>query len=101
MGTEFRWAFGRVGGAVALSLVALALAACGSADETRLTTPPPPTEAPAPVAGEAVEVATETSAPSSMLAPRFELPNARGETVSLASYVGEKNVVLVFYRGFW
>ena len=32
---------------------------------------------------------------------RFELPNAAGGTVSLDSYIGEKHVVLVFYRGFW
>ena len=32
----------------------------------------------------------------------FTLPNgADGELISLESYRGEKNVVLVFYRGFW
>ncbi len=34
-------------------------------------------------------------------APRFTLPNATGGVVSLDSYLGEGNVVLVFYRGFW
>jgi cytochrome oxidase Cu insertion factor (SCO1/SenC/PrrC family) len=33
-------------------------------------------------------------------APDFALPAAEGQTVSLASLRG-KNVVLVFYRGYW
>jgi cytochrome oxidase Cu insertion factor (SCO1/SenC/PrrC family) len=32
--------------------------------------------------------------------PAFELPSAGGEKLSLASLEG-KNVVLVFYRGYW
>jgi cytochrome oxidase Cu insertion factor (SCO1/SenC/PrrC family) len=32
--------------------------------------------------------------------PAFELPSADGTRVSLASLEG-KNVVLVFYRGYW
>lgn len=32
--------------------------------------------------------------------PAFELPSADGAKVSLASLAG-KNVVLVFYRGYW
>ncbi|MBI2688525.1 MAG: redoxin domain-containing protein [Acidobacteria bacterium] len=32
--------------------------------------------------------------------PSFELPAADGRPVSLASFLG-KNVVLVFYRGYW
>ena len=31
----------------------------------------------------------------------FNLPSASGEDHSLASYRGESNVVLVFYRAFW
>jgi cytochrome oxidase Cu insertion factor (SCO1/SenC/PrrC family) len=33
-------------------------------------------------------------------APDFTLKNADGQAVSLSSYRG-KNVVLVFYRGYW
>jgi cytochrome oxidase Cu insertion factor (SCO1/SenC/PrrC family) len=33
-------------------------------------------------------------------APAFELPSADGKRVSLAGLRG-KNVVLVFYRGYW
>ena len=32
---------------------------------------------------------------------RFELPSATGGEVALESYLGDKNVVVVFYRGFW
>ena len=32
---------------------------------------------------------------------RFTLPSVPGGSVSLASYAGEQNIVLVFYRGFW
>ena len=32
---------------------------------------------------------------------RFTLPSVPDGTVSLDSYAGERNVVLVFYRGFW
>ena len=34
-------------------------------------------------------------------APLFTLPNAAGGVVSLGTYLGEGNVVLIFYRGFW
>lgn len=34
-------------------------------------------------------------------APLFSLDAYHGETVSLADFQGEKNVVLVFYRGHW
>jgi len=34
-------------------------------------------------------------------APLFTLESYHGKRVSLADYRGEKNVVLVFYRGHW
>ena len=34
-------------------------------------------------------------------APLFALESFGGETVTLADYRGEKNVILVFYRGHW
>ena len=90
--------------AVALVLALSVLGACGSAAE-------PPTAAPEPTAPQATaapatqdegqSTSTEATAPSGKLAPTFELPNAAGETISLASYAGDRNVVLVFYRGFW
>ena len=103
MGTAICRVFGRFGGAIALSLGVMAVAACGGASK-------PPTSAPEATAPSASSAATgekveqsdaESSAPSAMMAPTFELPNAAGETISLASYAGDKNVVLVFYRGFW
>jgi hypothetical protein len=35
------------------------------------------------------------------LAPDFSLPSYHGDIVTLSDYRGEKNVVLVFYRGHW
>jgi peroxiredoxin len=32
---------------------------------------------------------------------KFTLPSGLNGDVSLDSYAGERNVVLVFYRGFW
>ena len=43
----------------------------------------------------------ETPDVSGPQAPQFTLPSAGGEDVSLESYLGEKNLVLAFYRGFW
>ncbi len=94
----------------ALSLTILALTACGSSAEPTDAAPPAtdgPTDAPAPTvasaaqASESARTATDETEPQGNLAHKFELTNARGETVSLASYAGDKNVVLVFYRGFW
>ena len=45
------------------------------------------------------ESAGET--PSAEAAPEFSLPSATGAEVSLGTFAGEQNVVLVFYRGFW
>ena len=104
--TRLFGSFSRLATAAMLGLAIAALAACGGAAA-------PPTAAPEPTSastvGEGEQAAivdehmtgTEAPAPSVMMAPTFELPNAAGETVTLASYAGDKNVVLVFYRGFW
>jgi cytochrome oxidase Cu insertion factor (SCO1/SenC/PrrC family) len=34
-------------------------------------------------------------------APDFTLENMDGKKITLTSYRGKKNVVLVFYRGYW
>ena len=84
--------------ALAAALALAGLTACGGAAQ-------PATEAPQPTASQATAApgATTENLPAAQfrVAPAFELPNAKGETVSLASYAGDKNVVLVFYRGFW
>ena len=103
---------GNISGAIARIVIAaalfsalLAISACGSADEPVATVAPASpdaTEAPTPAT--ASDVASDTTVPpagSAKPAPSFELPNAKGETVSLSSYAGNTNVVLVFYRGFW
>jgi peroxiredoxin len=35
------------------------------------------------------------------LVPDFDLPTASGESVSLSENLGERNVVLVFFRAWW
>ena len=45
------------------------------------------------------ESAGET--PTAEAAPDFTLPTATRGDVSLGTFAGEQNVVLVFYRGFW
>ena len=50
----------------------------------------------------ATDTPTEEPPPADNLAHPFALPSALdGKPVSLESYRGQKNVVLVFYRGFW
>ena len=48
---------------------------------------------------------TPTSLPTGTsvgnLAPVFTLPSAEGADVALESFRGDKQIVLVFYRGFW
>ena len=93
------------------ALLGLVVAACGGGDSTQPAagaSGPTPTSAPAPSGGESLPTstvsqptATPPSSPAAGLAPPFTLPTARGGTVSLASYLGERNVVLVFYRAFW
>ena len=98
MRTLFRRALGRLSIAVALSLAVLTLAACGRAAQ-------PATDAPQPTAPQATvapaATATDTAPAQLRPAPKFELPDTSGETVSLESYMGNRNVVVVFYRGFW
>ena len=74
---------------LALVMAIVGLAACG-----------PAAGGVTPAATIQPSAAAETP-PAAQVAPPFALPNAAGETVSLASYAGRSNVVLVFYRGFW
>ena len=75
---------------LALLLLPLVMAACAGA-----FTPEELSLAPSP--GETLPVETL----SAETAYRFTLPSALDGRVSLDSYAGEQNVVLVFYRGFW
>jgi peroxiredoxin len=70
----------------------------------------PPGPAPLPVTTQAA--ATSTPSPAATATPKplvlgpglsdFALPNANGGgDVRLSSYLGKKNVVLVFYRAYW
>ena len=97
----------RLGLVAALSLAVLALAACGSSAEPA-TEAPARTAEPSTAEGDQAAILDEhlTGAgepePQGNVAPMFTLPDARDSMdVVLESYRGDKNVVLVFYRGFW
>ena len=102
---------------VAACLIAVLLAVgCSSGDSspeatvsiaTSATSTPAPAETTAPQSTTAETTAT-TAPESPTAAPamttgafRFELPSATGGEVALESYLGDRNVVVVFYRGFW
>ena len=70
---------------LATLLVALALTACAGALSSAEESLPPLPEEPLPAES----------------AYQFTLPSGLNKQVSLGSYAGELNVVLVFYRGFW
>ena len=97
---------GRSGTAIALALAALAVAACGSpAEPTREAPAATAAQATVPAATGSPEDPSSTAAndaePQGDLAAKFTLPSAQGDSVSLESFAGDRNVVLVFYRGFW
>ncbi len=84
--------------AVALAVAAAAACSGGKAESG------PAREAPgaAPGASAPRPAAPAVSAPP--FGPGvhdFTLPTSLGGPVSLREYLGQKNVVLVFYRGFW
>ena len=95
-----RQRFGRLWIAAALAAFVV-LAACSGGENSSSQT-----GAVLPSTEEEVGLPIATDEPDGAVAPvmgafRFELPSASGDTVSLESYVGDKNVVLVFYRAFW
>ena len=80
-------------------LVTVMIAACGTAAEPVAEDSQPPSAA-------HVQEGEGSAAPGAAIsvasvAPQFMLPSARGDAFDLASFAGDKNVVLVFYRGFW
>ncbi len=74
------------------ALGAIAVSACGAQDETRRLGPADGT-ALSPVDTGRVAVGSP--------APDFTLVSYRGDRVTLSDYRGEKDVILVFYRGHW
>ena len=106
MVANIRILLARLGVIATLSLAVLTLAACGSTaqptDDAPATSTAPPTGPASTLEGASASAGTPEPEPQGDVAPKFTLPNARdGMQVSLESYRGDKNVVLVFYRGFW
>ena len=70
------------------------------------TGPPPvatpvPTEPPATATPLPTEIPIPVGTGVGELAPAFTLPSISESDVSLESYRGDKNLVVVFYRAFW
>ena len=86
-------------------MTVLAIAACGSSAEPGDEEPAATEDTSASQSTESADTETASDAsaaePEGDVAPKFELPSGLGGTVSLASFAGDKNVVVVFYRGFW
>jgi cytochrome oxidase Cu insertion factor (SCO1/SenC/PrrC family) len=86
---------------ITLGLAALGLIACQSeqkeAGASALTRPLPTAVSPTPDPHET----DLTRVVAGATAPAFELEALNGEVVKLASYRGQKTVVLVFYRGYF
>ena len=102
---KFWTTLGPSGAFAGLALAVMALAACGSAAEPTQVAPAPTAEpvttAPAAPLADSSSSAVQDPQPQDNAAPKFSLPSAAGGDVRLDSYAGDKNVVLVFYRGFW
>ena len=91
------------------------VASCGGTTEEATTSAKPPAARPPtspatlPPATSAATAAERPSPAPALsvganvgeLAPDFQLPAASGADSALASYRGDKNVVVVFYRAFW
>ena len=70
---------------MAALVIALAITACANSSQTQVQTDSP----------------TTNNSTSPEAAQQFTLPTGLNGEVSLASYAGKQNIVLVFYRGFW
>lgn len=86
-----------------LVLVGAALAACAPQDEARMNSSSEGRNERAlgPVDGFDLPPTDLDRVQVGDLAPDFTLVSLEGPPVTLSSYRGEKNVVLVFYRGHW
>jgi hypothetical protein len=94
-----------------IGLLAVGLAACGGpGGEGALDADPSGTETPTqeaepvtlgPKDGHDLPPTDLERVTVGTLAPDFSLPDLGGEVFTLSSLRGEKNVVLVFYRGHW
>lgn len=89
--------------ALILAAIAVMMVACSPGDlsQPSPTVPGPlePATNPSPTAHSTPTPTTRSEIPATGERPRdFSLPSVWGDTVTLSSYQGLKNVVLVFYR---
>jgi cytochrome oxidase Cu insertion factor (SCO1/SenC/PrrC family) len=76
-----------------LAGAAIALSACSAADSASAQL--------GPTDGRDLTPADTGRVAIGDLAPDFSLESYRGDVVTLSEFRGEKDVVLVFYRGHW
>lgn len=100
--------FGKCGFLLTLAaafLLTAVIAACGSSAEPTAEAPEATTESatapPTTAGGDPGSASSGEVEPQGDVAPKFTLPSATGDSVSLSTFAGDRNVVLVFYRGFW
>ena len=86
-----------------IGLFAVATYACGQESDTTGSSSTTIDEATAPGSQQEDIVEVAEAVPDLPAAPDFTLPAAnKGNTeISLSSFQGDKEVVLVFYRAFW
>jgi hypothetical protein len=82
---------------VTLLLTTLALAGCGGGEASDQAEP----VTLGPVDGHELPAVDLERVQVGDLAPDFSLVSLAGPVVTLSSFRGQKNVVLVFYRGWW
>ncbi len=88
--------------ALVLCLVALAaLAGCAESDSADDVATEVQEIALGPADGHDLPATDLERVAAGALAPDFTARSLAGDTITLSRYRGEKNVVLVFYRGHW
>ncbi|MFW6195373.1 MAG: peroxiredoxin family protein [Chloroflexota bacterium] len=92
---------------VVAAALAVSLVGCGNGTTGEPADgEPSPTAIPSPTVPSTEDAASQPDSPSDPAqfgegVHDFTLPTYSGEQVSLKDYLGEKHVVLVFYRAFW
>ena len=94
----------RAGGALFIGLLMGSLAGCGgeeAADEADASMDEAAPMQLGPVDGHDLAPTDLERVAVGMMAPDFSLETISGDTLTLSSFRGKQNVLLVFYRGHW
>lgn len=91
----------RLGIALAVGMIGVAGCAASEDAEVEMTADEPAELVMGPVDGQELSPTDIERVQVGAVAPDFTLASLNGPPVTLSSLRGEKNVVLVFYRGHW